>query len=240
MRKSYGRRVAWPPSAGIREIIQNLFDAILSTNDLEPHEVEVVEIREIPGGDVSIVEGGAPTDNSWSEVPGAILQFVFMKKEAKKPTSKTTTTSKKLVANVRNVALGWIHWKMDYNGRGDVEFYNTGEPITFKHLRMGESSKADDPKLIGQHGDGLKLGESSRKFQDDEHPNKPIISKESMLFYVGLAIKGIKPTSYTLPVNTSGDSSISTSRMTTSTKMKGKMPESLSAATRRSSPRARM
>jgi hypothetical protein len=175
LRKSYGKEFAWPPSAGVREIIQNAFDAVVSHNNLTACKVDTVEIHELPSGKKkirTIRELGDEEDIRWTTTPGAVLQFVFVKKSPLDPSPssssappRNTPSVDERIEEARENALGWVHFRKGTAADlGDVEFYNAGLEIALTDLDFGGSKKAYDPNTIGQHGDGLKLGKGSLTF----------------------------------------------------------------------------
>ncbi|KAK0441407.1 hypothetical protein EV421DRAFT_1904864 [Armillaria borealis] len=127
----YGKDNFWPRSAGLRELIQNMFDGAL------------VALRAKPGCGASTaknieVRHTFPSTGNWrfpiqlDRVPnGQKLTFELYYKPG--------GSSKR-------------------RERDRVNASRMGEPLDFGCMSFGFSSKAGESHFIGQHGDGMKMG----------------------------------------------------------------------------------
>ncbi|KAA1474379.1 hypothetical protein DENSPDRAFT_326921 [Dentipellis sp. KUC8613] len=136
--KSRSSSRTWGAASGIRELVQNLYDAILDVRGIFPHEVRVEELRK--GEEVA---ADAP---SLDLSTNPLELFLY---DMSRPSAWGMDTK----------PVGYIAWKpsSEHAGFGDLELYNVGRmPDTAWCL--GGSSKGSNPHLIGQYGDGLKMG----------------------------------------------------------------------------------
>jgi hypothetical protein len=124
---AYGRIEVWTPSAGVRELVQNLFDGIISF--AKSHNVEWKNITCIVTKD---------------SVQGTDLYELFL-------SGWNTPVLAGWIA-IKPAESGDYH-SMDvevYNRTAKkVDFK--------KFLVLGATTKRNDPDTIGEHGDGLKM-----------------------------------------------------------------------------------
>jgi hypothetical protein len=135
----YGDYSTWPPSAGIRELVQNFFDGLQEKLKLRPYDILVDEHR----NDRLVV----PSDPRAEPEIDKIEFFFYRKAEC--------------VGKQRGARIGWISWRPDGAGGGRMELFNLADPLTIDHLVIGYSSKSTNRDLIGQHGEGFKIGMQS-------------------------------------------------------------------------------
>jgi hypothetical protein len=57
-----------------------------------------------------------------------------------------------------NELLGYIRFRWGANGRGLLEIVNFQAKLKTRHINFGHSTKTDDRRQAGQHGEGLKIG----------------------------------------------------------------------------------
>ncbi|KAK0455230.1 uncharacterized protein EV420DRAFT_1765660 [Desarmillaria tabescens] len=144
----YGKDNFWPRSAGLRELIQNMFDGTLAALRAKPScqacTAKNIEVRHI-----------FPPAGIWRfpiqlcRVPiGQKLTFELHYKPSSSKRGRETGSP----------PLGWVSFKASSHGKCQLELYNEGEPLGFGCMAFGFSSKAGKSDFIGQHGDGMKMG----------------------------------------------------------------------------------
>ncbi|PBK62957.1 hypothetical protein ARMSODRAFT_1088952 [Armillaria solidipes] len=145
----YGKDNFWPRSAGLRELIQNMFDGALVALRAKPScgasTAKNIEVRHT-----------FPSTGNWrfpiqlDRVPnGQKLTFELHYKPG---------GSSKRGRETESTPLGWVSFKPSHHGKCQLELYNAGEPLDFGCMSFGFSSKAGESHFIGQHGDGMKMG----------------------------------------------------------------------------------
>lgn len=147
----YGKEDTWTRTAGLRELIQNMFDGILShlrTEDpnFNPRDIEVNEVH-------------SPTDPRQSKRSlmrvqfGQTITFEFRHRQ-----DQATVPSKRKGKAKVDLPLGWFSFKALQYGYCHLELYNGGSPIELGEcLTFGNTSKEGKSGFIGQHGDGMKM-----------------------------------------------------------------------------------
>lgn len=161
MKRNYGQSRhgnSWDAAAGFRELVQNLFDGILQTKDLQQHQIRVEEWRD--GQLVTVPPPSNPSQDTptpSTPVPeyGVMVEFYFYQKDDLPPKGR----GKKLSP------LGYVAWRPSscpdvLPGIGDVELYNVGRMLA-SSWSLGSTTKARKKDLIGQFGDGAKIGNCS-------------------------------------------------------------------------------
>lgn len=160
MKRNYGQsrngKNSWDAAAGFRELVQNLLDGILQTKNLQQHQLRVEEWRD--GQLVTAPPASKPsqeTPTSSTPVPeyGVTVEFYFYHKDDLPPKGR----GKKLLS-----PLGYVAWRPSscpdaLPGIGDVELYNVGRMLA-SSWSLGSTTKAKSKNLIGQFGDGAKIG----------------------------------------------------------------------------------
>ncbi|KAA1474362.1 hypothetical protein DENSPDRAFT_840926 [Dentipellis sp. KUC8613] len=144
MHRDYGKSRSssstWGSAAGVRELVQNLFDAILDVRHVLPHQIRVEEFHK----GKSIV--GSTSDTELPLNSESVELFLY-------------DTSIASASDEVSEPVGYVAWKpsLDKPGFGDLELYNVGS-ISYSSWYLGGTSKGSKPHLIGQYGDGLKIG----------------------------------------------------------------------------------
>ncbi|KAI0055757.1 hypothetical protein BV25DRAFT_1832890 [Artomyces pyxidatus] len=139
--RGYGRSRsasrAWGAAAGLRELIQNLFDGILEYKNLQPHELRV---EEVPAG-----KRVDPTAPFVGECEQEFHLFLYDANLAAGSTKQQLQP------------LGYVAWRPSTSNNGDLELFNVGQ-MSKSAWAMGHSTKKKDKKFVGQYGDGAKIG----------------------------------------------------------------------------------
>ncbi|KAK0473970.1 hypothetical protein IW261DRAFT_1569340 [Armillaria novae-zelandiae] len=164
----YGKDNFWPRSAGLRELIQNMFDGALAALKAKPGcwacTAEDIEARPI-----------FPPTGAWCGFPLNLHQVPFGQKLTFELHHKLTAASSPSKRSLKKEEppLGWVSFQASSNGKCNLELYNGGQPLDFDCMTFGFSSKVGDSDFIGQHGDGMKMGINAiirQKEDDHEHP----------------------------------------------------------------------
>ena len=146
---SYCSQISWPISAGIRELIQNCFDAIMQQAGVASEDIYTTVTH---NGTVYTYSCLSPSDfiiplDSHFPSGGSITFYFSLKPDNNKKGLKPS-----------KVWLGWISWMKDENGQGKLELFNRGEPMSLRAMNFGHTSKGSDVKYIGMHGEGNESG----------------------------------------------------------------------------------
>ncbi|TFY74460.1 hypothetical protein EWM64_g9552, partial [Hericium alpestre] len=132
----------WDSKAGVRELIQNMIDGTMQARNLRLRDIRVEEMyngRPITAEDISTMSTMPPCH--------PLEIFLYDQKAA----ASTSGGGKP-----RPVAYAAWRPSTGKAGYGDLELYNVGQ-ITVSAWTMGGSTKKNNPDLIGQYGDGLKI-----------------------------------------------------------------------------------
>ncbi|KAK0474754.1 hypothetical protein IW261DRAFT_523598 [Armillaria novae-zelandiae] len=144
----YGKDGFWSQSAGLRELIQNMFDGAL------------VALRAKPGCGASTainieVRHIFPSTGNW-RFPIRLDRVSNDQKLTFELHYKPGGSSKR-GRETESTPLGWVSFKPSRHGKCQLELYNAGEPLDFGCMSFGFSSKVGESHTIGQHGDGMKM-----------------------------------------------------------------------------------
>lgn len=165
MKRNYGQsrngKNSWDAAAGFRELIQNLLDGILQTKDLQQYQLRVEEWRNGQlVAPLSLSTNKPSKDSSTPPTPAsddrATVEFYFYHKDDPPPKGRGKRLS----------PLGYVAWKPCPEGRpdiGDVELFNVGRMLA-SSWTLGSTTKKKNENLIGQFGDGAKIGKISPGF----------------------------------------------------------------------------
>lgn len=173
--QGYGKEDAWTRTAGLRELIQNMFDGILShlrTEDpnANPRDIEVNEVHSYTGP-------GRLKGSLMHVQFGQTITFEFRHRQ-----DQTIVPSKRKGKTKVDLPLGWFSFKALQYGSCHLELYNGGLPIKLEEcLTFGNTSKEGKTGFIGQHGDGMKMVIATSLFPMTS-PTLPV--RESTPLYV--------------------------------------------------------
>lgn len=174
--QGYGKKVAWPRSAGLRELIQNMFDGILahlresegdnvSPRDIEVQETNPASVEQRPNQHMPFLPSGTK------------ITFEFRRRK-----DPVAVPAKRKGKATDIPLLGWISIRIQYH-TCDLELYNRGTPLDLDCLTFGHTSKEGQSGFIGQHGDGMKMVSPSKAALRNIKSIAKSIDRESMLSY---------------------------------------------------------
>lgn len=135
--REYGASTGvWRSVAGVRELIQNLYDGILEAKELESHSQ--LRVEEFSNGE----RAPSCAKHPESHPPATHVQSFLYD-----------------VDDTTHRPLGHVAWKPNKEdpSLADLELFNAGT-VSWGSWAFGGSTKGDDPKFIGEHGDGAKMG----------------------------------------------------------------------------------
>lgn len=155
----YGKLEYWPPGAGLRELVQNMFDGSLGylrKMDGKGHcTARDIEARLVCSPNSGVAPQHSGKINLKSVPRGETVTYEL---HYKPPVDASPSKKRKK----EEPALGWVSFKAAKGGyyeqyTADIELYNGGDTIDFDCMTFGYSSKVGENAFIGQHGDGMKM-----------------------------------------------------------------------------------
>ncbi|KAJ7164554.1 hypothetical protein C8R43DRAFT_987452 [Mycena crocata] len=157
--ESYCRRSNWNPAAGIRELIQNLYDGVLQSYGVTPDKIDVEEQSESQGQGVVLFRffKKKTTAHCRRAGYGCLASIAFT------PQGKLKPRSLSAVRDQCEDPTSKMPRRQAAKKHSELELINHGVQLSSDVLRMGNTTKTSDEipvesYLIGSHGEGMKVG----------------------------------------------------------------------------------
>ncbi|KAF9018748.1 hypothetical protein BDZ89DRAFT_338246 [Hymenopellis radicata] len=159
----------WPREAGLRELVQNMWDGCMQFCHGSPDDIAVSVVHKDKEGPSHAFDWGI-LDPSWSQhlELGETITVVFRVKGHLDPPPLPQPGGPVPAGQLGRKGdcgiwsdsrlLGWLGLRAAARNTFEIELFDIHEPLTLSKMRFGATTKAKSRVLVGQHGDGLKMG----------------------------------------------------------------------------------